>query len=55
MTFVMIIVAYILIYTACDYGRPQEHRFSISDYRWWVQVGLVTAGGIILYNLHSWF
>ena len=47
------ILAYVLIYIAVDYGRPSENRFSITDKGWWIQVGLVTAGGVLLYNIQN--
>jgi len=51
MNFIIILVAYLLIYIAVDLGRPEVYKFGFLTWQRWVQIALVTAGGIILSNV----
>ena len=48
MRYVMIIVAYMLIYIGADYKRSELSSLETFSKEWWVQVILITAGGTIL-------
>jgi len=47
--YLLIFVAYIIIYIGAGYKR--ENDFEIFSKDWWVQVLLITVGGTILLNI----
>lgn len=46
--FLLSIFGYLLIYIAVDVGRPQEYQAAMFSTNWFIQVALITVGGIIL-------
>ena len=51
MNIVLMIVAYMLIYVGCDVARKPDSKIESGSWQWFLQVGLVTIGGTILYML----
>ena len=51
MNFLLMIVAYVIIYAACDYKRTEESKIKFMSKEWFIQVAMVTAGGVMLNSL----
>jgi len=51
--FLIQIVAYILIYTACEIGRKPDSKISPFSRNGAIQIVLVTLGGILLQHFYK--
>ena len=49
------LIGYLIIYVACDVSRKEESKNIFGTKEWFIQVGLVTLGGIILTQAAIYF
>jgi hypothetical protein len=44
----ILIIAFFMMSAASDIGRPEEYRLTITEWRWWLRVGLFALSALLI-------